>query len=99
LVHTIYANRLPESTSFVLIYGFCNATASVLGLYNISVLRGSLIRLDLFVNVLRAGSTWALTWTGGLNAIEIVAWSGAILLAGEVILLGVLTFAKRAEHD
>jgi hypothetical protein len=99
LVHTIYANRLPESTSFVLIYGFCNATASVLGLYNISVLRGSLIRLDLFVNVLRAGSTWALTWAGGLNAIEIVAWSGAILLAGEVILLGVLTFAKRAEHD
>jgi hypothetical protein len=99
VVNAIYADRLPQSATFVLIYGAFSAGTSILGLYNIGVLRGSLIRLDLGVNALRAGLTWALAWAGSLNAVEIVTWSGAILLGGELLLLGLLVLVRRGEPD
>jgi hypothetical protein len=97
VINAIYSERLPQSTEFFLIYGGCFSAALVLGLYNIGVLRGSLMRLDLATNILRAGLTWALAWPGTFNALDLVVWSGAIMVGGEIFLLCFLTLVRRSE--
>lgn len=87
--------RFPQIGTFLLIYGSASCLTDAVGLYNIRVLRRSLVWVGLFVNMLRAALIAAPLFIPQIDALMIVSWSALVLIGGELLLLWVLAVVGR----
>lgn len=95
VIEGIYRNRYPEASTYFLIFFGANVVNSCIAFYNIRGQRSGLVHIELLVNIGRAGAIMAMGMLSTLSPLGLVIGSGIILVSGEVVLFGLLSWSIR----